>query len=101
MASSEFLPTAYVEFRAVLDRHCKDLAGHYPERQSTTWFFLRYVQRTARRAHAHTSARDCNGAMRGLTRFYVDRVARDSDLAWRFEEILDAHRKALRFAHGL
>lgn len=94
-----FLPTAFVELRAVLARQIKDLSAQYPEPHSTTWFFLRYLRRVARRADAGISPRECNGAMRGLIRFYIDCIDPTSDLAWRFEEILDAHRKALRSEH--
>ena len=95
------LPTAFVELRAVLARQIKDLNAQYPEPHSTTWFFLRYLRRVARRADAGISPRECNGAMRGLIRFYIDCIEPTSDLAWRFEEILAAHRKALRSEHTL
>jgi hypothetical protein len=94
-----FLPTAFVEFRAVLARQIKALNTQYPEPHSTTWFFLRYLRRVARRAEAGVSPRECNSAMRGLIRFYIDCIDPTSDLAWRFEEVLDAHRKALRYEH--
>ena len=96
-----FVPTAFVELRAVLARQIKDLSAQYPEPHSTTWFFLRYLRRVARRAEAGVSPRECNAAMRGLIRFYIDSIDPTSDLAWRFEEVLDAHRKALRCEHAL
>jgi hypothetical protein len=91
-----YITSSFVEFRELLQRHVRELEASYPERYSETWYFLRYVRRVRRRAHAGDSPRDCAGAMRGLTRYYVDAVADDSPLAARFEEILECHRYALR-----
>ena len=88
--------SACVEFRETLARHIKQLQREDPERHSLEWFFLRYLQRVASRAHASPSAREVNGAMRGLTRFYVDAVAEDAALTARFDDVLAAHRHALR-----
>jgi hypothetical protein len=90
------IPTAFVVFREVVQRHVKDLERATPERYSTTWFFLRYLRRVHKFAHGHDTPRAAGSAMRGLVRFYVDSITQDSDLAWRFEEVLDAHRGALR-----
>ena len=60
------------------------------------WYFLRYLRRLATLAEATPHASDVNGAMRGLTRFYVDSLAQDPALAERFENVLAAHRHALR-----
>ena len=90
------LPTAHVDFRAVLARHVRDLTATQPGRETAAWFFLRYLRHLQRRAEQSTSARACAGTMRGLLRFYVDRIETGSDLAWRFEEVQEAYRRALR-----
>lgn len=92
------LPSAFVEFRATLARHVRELGAHAPSRQSTAWYFLRYVERVRRTAERTTSARACSGEMRGLLRFYVDRVAHDSPLAVRFDDIQVAYARALAVA---
>lgn len=92
--------TGLVEFRAALARHIKDLERDFPERQSTAWFFLRYLQRMVRRAETIEAAGELSGAMRGLTRYYVDRIEPGSALAERFEDVLRAHREALRDDHS-
>lgn len=91
--------TGLVEFRETLARHIKQLRQSDPERYSTEWFFLRYLQRLERRAQAVDTARELMGPMRGLTRYYVDRVDVDSPLAPRYDEVLAAHRHALRLEH--
>lgn len=95
-----YVSTGLVEFRETLARHIKDLERNYPERYGTEWFFLRYLQRLQRRAQAVTTAREMSEAMRGLTRYYVDRVDADTPLAARYDEVLYAHRHALRLEHG-
>lgn len=87
---------AFSSFREVLARHIKQLAASHPERLGTEWFFLRYLRRLARRAENAERARELDGALRGLTRYYVDRVPEDSPLASAYEDILAAHREALR-----
>lgn len=87
-----------VEFRETLARHIKDLTRADPERHGTAWYFLRYLKRVAVRAEA-SPASNASGAMRGLTRFYVDSAAADADLSARFDEVLAAHRHALRVEH--
>ena len=94
--NSVLVTSACVEFRATLARHIKPLQREDPERHSLEWFFLRYLKRVAERAHASPSAREVNGAMRGLTRFYVDSVTHNAVLTARFEAVLAAHRHALR-----
>jgi hypothetical protein len=91
-----YISGAFVEFREIVQRNVKELESVYPERYSIEWFFLRYTQRVAKRALKGESPRDSNGAMRGLTRFYVDMVANESSLSARFEEVLESHRNALR-----
>jgi hypothetical protein len=92
--------SACVEFRETLARHIKDLTRADPERHGTAWYFLRYLKRVAVRAEASAKASDASGAMRGLTRFYVDSAAADADLSARFDEVLAAHRHALRVEHS-
>jgi hypothetical protein len=96
----ELVSSACVEFRETLARHIKALTRSDPQRHSVEWFFLRYLQRVAKRAAASPKASDVSGAMRGFTRFYVDTVAPDSALAERFDDILAAHRHALRAEHS-
>lgn len=91
-----YISSAFVEFREVVQRNVKELESVYPERYSIEWFFLRYTQRVAKHALNGESPRDCDGAMRGLTRFYVDKIANESSLSARFEEVLESHRNALR-----
>jgi hypothetical protein len=93
------ISTGLVEFRETLARHIKELRIADPERYSTEWFFLRYLIKVARSAESVDLAREVS-AMNGLTRYYVDRIEAGSELATRFEEILDAHRHALRMEHG-
>lgn len=88
--------SAWVEFRETLARHIKDLTRSNAERYSVEWFFLRYLQRLATLAQATPDAREVSGAMRGLTRFYVDCLAQNAALTERFEAVLAAHRHALR-----
>jgi hypothetical protein len=88
-----------VEFRATLARHIRALERGYPERLTTEWFFLRYLQRLVRRAELAEAARDLSGVMRGLTRYYVDRVDPGSPLAEIYEDVLAAHGEALRDDH--
>ncbi|MCC6707219.1 MAG: hypothetical protein IT492_06625 [Gammaproteobacteria bacterium] len=92
--------SACVEFRETLARHIKELTRADPERHGTAWYFLRYLQRVAKRAHASPKASEASGAMRGLTRFYVDSAANDADLSARFDDVLAAHRHALRVEHS-
>ena len=91
-----YISSAFVEFRELLQRHIKELERVYPERYSIEWFFLRYLRRVSKHAFAADSPKACSGAMRGLTRFYVDTIASDSDLEVLFEEVLESHRYALR-----
>ena len=93
------ISTGLVEFRESVARHIKELERSEFDRYSTEWFFLRYLKRVARQAEQVGLAREISG-MSGLTRYYVDRIEAGSDLATRFEEILDAHRHALRMEHG-
>ncbi len=95
-----FVSSGVVEFRELLRRHIRELEDERPAEQSTDWFFLRYLRRLQRRALAQPRARDCEGLMRGLTRFYVDHVEEGSALAERFEDILETHRYALRRDHA-
>jgi len=97
---SVHLTTAAVELREVLARHMRELEREQVERFSTAWFFLRYLKRIQRRLAAESTARAAEGQVRGLTRFYVDRVEVGSALAERFDEIIAAHRAALRAEHG-
>ena len=99
-AEPRFVSSALVEFRELVQRHIKDLERSYPEEQSTMWFFLRYLKRLRKCALTRTQARACDGAMRSLTRFYLDRVDEPSDLSWRFDEILESHRHAMRREHS-
>ena len=92
--------SACVEFRETLARHIKELTRAEPERHSIEWFFLRYLKRVAKRAGATPQASEVSGAMRGLIRFYVDSVARNAALTERFEDVLAAHRHALRAEHS-
>lgn len=91
-----YITSALVEFRELLATHIHDIERAYPERYSTEWFFLRYVKRVNRCAHGGDTPAACNGAMRGLTRFFVDQIEPDSDLAPRFDALLECHRYALR-----
>lgn len=91
-----YISSALVEFRELLATHIDDIERAYPERYSTEWFFLRYVKRVNRFALDGETPDACNGAMRGLTRFFVDQVDADSDLTVRFEVLLECHRYALR-----
>ena len=91
--------SACVEFRETLARHIKELTRADPERHGTAWYFLRYLKRVAKYAEASPKASDASGAMRGLIRFYVDMAAQDPDLTERFEDVLAAHRHALRSDH--
>lgn len=95
-----YVTSAFVEFRELLRHHVRELESRYPERYSLEWFFLRYLQRVNKRAQAGHSPRACSGAMRGLTRFYVDQVEADSELAARFDAVLECHRYALRMERG-
>ena len=91
-----FVSSAWVEFRETLARHIKALVGADAERYSIEWYFLRYLRRLARLAEATPHASEVNGAMRGLTRFYVDSLTQHPALAERFEDVLATHRHALR-----
>ena len=91
-----FVSSAWVEFRETLARHIKALTRADLERYSVAWFFLRYLQRLATLAQATPQASEVSGAMRGLTRFYVDCLAQNAALTERFEAVLAAHRHALR-----
>lgn len=91
-----FVTSAWVEFRETLARHIKALIRADAERYSVEWYFLRYLRRLATLAQATPHASDVNGAMRGITRFYVDCLAQDPALTERFEDVLAAHRHALR-----
>jgi hypothetical protein len=91
--------TAWVEFRETLARHIKEITRADPERLDVAWFFLRYLKRLEKRAQATRSARDLMGPMRGFTRFYVDMVDQKDELAERFDDVLQAHRHALRMEH--
>ena len=93
------LSTSFVEFREIVTRHVTELEREYPERQGTTWYFLRYLQRVSRRAQAVESPVELESAVRALTRYYVDNIDEDSELAARFQDVLDAHRHALRSQH--
>lgn len=97
---SVLVSTACVEFRETLARHIKELTRADPERHSIEWFFLRYLKRVARRAEDTPLATEVSGAMRGLIRFYVDSAAQDAALSERFEDVLAAHRHALRAEHS-
>ena len=89
--------SAWVEFRETLARHIKALLRADAERYSIEWYFLRYLRRLATLAETTPHASEVNGAMRGLTRFYVDSLAAQHPaLAERFEDVLAAHRHALR-----
>ena len=96
---NELVSSACVEFRATLARHIKQLTRAAPERHSSEWFFLRYLKRVAKQAEATPHASEVSSAMRGLIRFYVDSVAHNAALAERFEDVLAAHRHALRAEH--
>jgi len=98
--SQVLVSSACVEFRETLARHIKQLTRSNPERHSVEWFFLLYLRRVAKRAEATPKASDASGAMRGLTRFYVDAIADNADLSERFENVLAAHRHALRAEHS-
>ncbi|MEM7540438.1 MAG: hypothetical protein AAF384_02510 [Pseudomonadota bacterium] len=91
-----YIQTSFLEFRETLERHIKEMERDYPERYTTDWYFMRYLKRIDMHAHRVDSPRDVSGSMRGLLRFYVDSVEPGSTLAERFEEVLDAHRFALR-----
>lgn len=95
-----YVTSAWVEFRETLARHIKALMQGAVEADSVEWFFLRYLRRLATLADATPHAHEVNGAMRALTRFYLDAVAQTPALAARFEEVLAAHRHALRAARG-
>lgn len=88
------LSTPLVELRALLARHIAEIERGYPDRHSTAWFFLRYLKRVQRHAEG-SSPRDCDRAIRALTRFYVDMDAAETDLARRFDEVYFAHRNAV------
>ena len=92
--------SACVEFRETLARHIKELTRSEPERHSVEWFFLRYLKRVAKRAEDTPMASEVSGAMRGLLRFYVDSAAQNTALTARFEDVLAAHRHALRVEHS-
>ncbi len=92
--------SACVEFRETLARHIKELSRADPERHSVEWFFLRYLRRVAKRAEATAKASEVSAAIRGLMRFYVDSIAANSALTERFEDVLAAHRHALRAEHS-
>ena len=96
----ELVSSACVEFRETLARHIKELTRSDPERHSIEWFFLRYLRRVAKRADESPKASDASGAIRGFTRFYVDSVTHNSALSERFEDVLAAHRHALRAEHS-
>ena len=91
--------SACVEFRETLARHIKELTRSDPARHSLEWFFLRYLMRVAKRAEASPKASEVSSAIRGLTRFYVDSIADNAALTERFEDVLAAHRHALRAEH--
>ena len=93
--------SACVEFRETLARHIKELTRADPERHGVEWFFLRYLKRVAKRAEATPKASEVSGAMRGLTRFYVDCIPENTELTERFEDVLAAHRHALRAEHSV
>lgn len=95
-----YVTSAWVEFRETLARHIKQLTKDAVEPDSVEWYFLRYLRRLATLADATPHAHEVNGAMRALTRFYLDAVAREPALAAPFEEVLAAHRHALRAAHA-
>ena len=97
----ELVSSACVEFRETLARHIKELSRRDPERHSIEWFFLRYLKRVAKCAEATPKASEVSAAMRGMTRFYVDSIADDSELTERFEDVLAAHRHALRVEHSV
>ncbi len=92
--------SACVEFRETLARHIKELMRGEPERHSIEWFFLRYLKRVAKRAEETPLASEASGAMRGLIRFYIDSIDQKADLTERFEDVLAAHRHALRVEHS-
>ena len=91
-----YIQTSFLEFRELVQRHVREIEIAQPERYTTEWFFLRYLRRLRSRAYGYDSPRECSSLMRGLTRFYVDSVEGVSPLGNRFEEILEAHRYALR-----
>lgn len=92
--------SACVEFRETLARHIKALTRSDPPRHSVEWYFLRYLRRVAKCAEATPKASEVSGAMRGLIRFYVDSAAHHAALSERFEDVLAAHRHALRAEHS-
>lgn len=98
--SQVLVSSACVEFRETLARHIKEMTRADPQRHSIEWFFLRYLKRVAKRAEATPVASEASGAMRGLIRFYVDSAAHDAALSERFEDVLAAHRHALRAEHS-
>lgn len=91
-----YVQSGFIEFRELVTRHVREVEQRQPEELSTEWFFLRYLRRLRNRAMGYDSPRDCMALMRGMTRYYVDEVEADSELARRFEEILECHRFALR-----
>jgi hypothetical protein len=95
-----YVTSAWVEFRETLARHIKELMKDTLEPASVEWYFLRYLRRLATLADATPHAHEVDGAMRALTRFYLDAVTQAPALAARFEEILAAHRYALRAARA-
>ncbi len=90
------IQTPFLEFREILALHIKEIEAQYVERHSIDWYFLSYLKRVSKSAISTSSPHEVSGAVRGLTRFYVDSVDAGSTLGRRFEEVVSFHRRAVR-----
>jgi hypothetical protein len=94
--TTQHTPDAFVEFREQLRGYIRELDQLQPENDSIEWFYIRYLRKLSYKASNVYSAREIEGPLRGLIRFYVSSVEEDSRLGEITHEVLRAHRRSLR-----
>ena len=89
-------PVYFEDFHNVVLYHYREIAAENPAYQSTEWFLLRYLKRIEKNTVMPASPEQVDDSMRGLIRFYVDRIDAKSPLGERCLRIYEEYRKTLR-----
>lgn len=90
------LDTNFDELRRLLVQQSRELTAMDPDFQSTEWYVLKYLRRIERSLESGCGPERMENSMRGLVRFYVDRVETSSGLGQRCLAIYEVYRRSRR-----
>ena len=84
------------DFRAVVNRHIKEIEAENMESHTIEWFLLKYLRRIVKHTDVPASPGRIENSIRALVSFYVDNIDTNSPLGERCSEIYEEYRKTLR-----